>query len=204
MRVLLAIALLAYPFVVYFFLDRLGPLALAGFFALVTTTRLVLAKHISRNLILLGVAAIVALCLATLWLQNAIAIKLYPVALSSVGALWCAYTLWTPPSAIERLLNIVSQSRAGLPAQMRDRIPFDAQGLSPSLVQRVYMRRLTAVWLVFFLGNGLASAITALLESTATWALYNGLISYLIAGVLLVGEFFYRPYYQRKHEAESP
>lgn len=199
----MAIALLAYPFVVYVFVERLGPLALAGFFALLTATRLVLAKHLSRNAIILGLVAIAALCLATIALQNAIAIKLYPVALSCAGALWCAHTLLTPPSAIERLLNIVSQSRAGLPAQMRDRIPFDANGLSPSLVQRVYMRRLTAVWLVFFTTNGLVSAVTALLTNTATWALYNGLISYLIAGVLLVGEFFYRPYYQRRHEGKS-
>lgn len=203
MRLLLGLALLAYPLVVYLLIDTLSPLALAGVFALVTGARLTLAKQLSARAITLGLLAIAILCVATLLLQDTRAIKLYPVALSFCGAMWCAYTLLVPPSAIERLLNAAFASRAGLPAQMRDRIPFDNEGLAPSAVQRTYMRRLTIVWLIFFAANALASTASALIASTGAWALYNGLISYVLAGLLLVGEFFYRPFYQRKHESKA-
>jgi len=202
LRILLALALLAYPLAVYFLIDRLSPLALAGLFALVSGARLLLATQVSRRAIGLGLFAIVVLCIATFVLQDTSAIKLYPVVLSSCGALWCSYTLVTPPSAIERLLNAINKSRAGLPARLRDRIPFDTQGLVPSVAQRTYMNRLTMAWLAFFVANALVSAATAVSASTATWSLYNGLISYALAGALLLAEFIYRPFYQRKHEGE--
>lgn len=202
MRVLLALALLAYPLAVFLLIDRVSPLALAGLLALVTAIRLLLAKHLSKRAIALGLVAVAGLCIAIALRQDANAIKLYPVVLNGAGALWCAYTLINPPNAIERLLNILNKSRAGLPARMRERIPFDTNGLAPSDVQLVYLRRLTALWLGYFVVNATASAATAVFASTAIWALYTGIVGYLLAGVLLAGEFFYRPYYQLKHEAD--
>jgi len=202
LRILLALALLAYPLAVYFLIDRLSPLALAGLFAVVSGARLLLATQISQRAIGLGLLAIFVLCVATFVLQDTSAIKLYPVVLSTCGALWCGYTLITRPSAIERLLNAINKSSAGLPARLRDRIPFDTQRLVPSMAQRTYMNRLTMVWLVFFVGNALAAATTAVAASTATWSLYNGLISYALAGTILLVEFVYRPFYQRKHDGE--
>ena len=194
MRLLLALALLAYPLAVYFLIDRLSPLALAGLFALISGARLLLATQISRRALVLGAVAIGALCVATLVLEDTSAIKLYPVVLSSCGALWCGYTLMTPPSAIERLLNAINKSRAGLPARLRDRIPFDTEGLVPSVAQRTYMNRLTMVWLTFFVGNTVAAGATAMSASTATWSLYNGLISYALALSLIHISEPTRPY----------
>ncbi len=55
---LLALALLAYPLAVYLLIDTLSPIALAGVLALVTTVRLVLAKHMSKRATALGLAAV--------------------------------------------------------------------------------------------------------------------------------------------------
>ena len=38
--------------------------------------------------------------------------------------------------------------------------------------------------------------------STGAWALYNGCISYLLIGVLLLLEMAYRGVYQRRHEPD--
>jgi len=55
-----------------------------------------------------------------------------------------------------------------------------------------YTRRVTQMWCVFFTLNGAFSAYTALFWTRAAWSLYNGLIAYVLIGVLLVGEVGWR------------
>ncbi|WP_116135655.1 hypothetical protein [Trinickia diaoshuihuensis] len=55
-----------------------------------------------------------------------------------------------------------------------------------------YTRRVTQVWCVFFAINGAVSTLCALWASRALWALYNGLITYLLIGVLIAGEIAWR------------
>lgn len=62
--------------------------------------------------------------------------------------------------------------------------------LSPE--QMRYCRTVTKVWCLFFVLNGLTSALLAAFASLASWALYNGLIAYLLIGVLGAGEYLVR------------
>lgn len=55
-----------------------------------------------------------------------------------------------------------------------------------------YTRRVTQVWCAFFAINGTVSAAYALWGSRAQWALYNGVITYLLIGVLIAGEIAWR------------
>jgi uncharacterized membrane protein len=55
-----------------------------------------------------------------------------------------------------------------------------------------YTFRITQIWCAFFLINGTLAAYTALFTSRAAWALYNGLIAYLLMGALFAGEWLYR------------
>ena len=55
-----------------------------------------------------------------------------------------------------------------------------------------YTRRVTQVWCGFFIVNGSVSLLTALFASDAGWALYNGVISYALMGLLFVGEWLIR------------
>ncbi|RQR36181.1 hypothetical protein DIE23_08250 [Burkholderia sp. Bp9143] len=55
-----------------------------------------------------------------------------------------------------------------------------------------YTRRVTQVWCAFFLVNGGFSVYTALYWSRASWALYNGLVAYVLIGALLAGEWLWR------------
>ncbi|MEK7889412.1 hypothetical protein AAB992_20095 [Burkholderia contaminans] len=55
-----------------------------------------------------------------------------------------------------------------------------------------YMRRVTQVWCAFFIANGGFSVYTALYWSRESWALYNGLIAYVLIGTLLAGEWLWR------------
>lgn len=55
-----------------------------------------------------------------------------------------------------------------------------------------YTRRVTQVWCGFFALNGAVSAACALWGSRAQWAFYNGVVTYLLIGVLIVGEIAWR------------
>lgn len=67
----------------------------------------------------------------------------------------------------------------------------------------VYCRRVTVVWCVFFIVNGLVALDSALFRSDAWWALYNGAVSYVLIAVLFAAEFAVRILVQRKHEASG-
>jgi len=56
----------------------------------------------------------------------------------------------------------------------------------------VYVRRLTIVWAFFFALNAIACLGLALSNNEELWALYNGLVIYLLIGALFVGEIIWR------------
>jgi uncharacterized membrane protein len=60
-----------------------------------------------------------------------------------------------------------------------------------------YINRLTGLWAVYFAFNGVAAIVSGYL-SLEIWALYNGLISYVILAVLIVTELVFRGYYKRR------
>lgn len=64
-------------------------------------------------------------------------------------------------------------------------------------VQR-YCRRVTCVWCVFFVVNGSIAAFTVFQQSTGIWALYNGLVSYILIGCLFAAEFIVRGRMQKR------
>lgn len=76
-------------------------------------------------------------------------------------------------------------------ACMMDRsIPYKGYRAS---VER-YCRRVTLVWVCFFVLNLSASLATIFSGSMQTWALYNGGISYILMGLLFGGEWIVRHY----------
>ncbi len=62
-----------------------------------------------------------------------------------------------------------------------------------------YCRRVTAIWCVFFLANGLVALGLGLFASTAAWALYTGFLAYLAIAALYAVEFVYRQWRFRRY-----
>src|SRR5690606_36147533 len=100
--------------------------------------------------------------------DDTLLLKLYPVLVNAV--LLCAFaaSLWRPPSVIERLARLAEPN---LPAE----------GVR-------YTAAVTRVWCAFFVLNGAAALYTALFTDERAWALYNGLVAYMLMGALLLGE----------------
>lgn len=109
---------------------------------------------------------------ATAATNSELLLRLYPAAVNLGMLLLFGGSLRTPPPMVERF------ARLGEPD-----LPAAAIG---------YTRRVTQLWCAFFVANGAAAAWTALFASRDDWALYNGLIAYLLMGTLFAGEWLYR------------
>jgi uncharacterized membrane protein len=170
-RALLAFAFLAYPVGVYFGLARFGVAPIAWLLAALALLRLAFART-DRSI---WPAAALALCVALLsaFTRSDRWMRYYPVLINGLALGVFAWSLRNPPPMIERL------------ARLRQ------PDLPPAGV--VWTRRVTQVWCVFFLVNGSIAFYTVQYASLAIWTLYNGLIAYLLVGLLLAGELLLRP-----------
>lgn len=174
---------LLYPLLVYVGLNKLEPRQLALLLAALLLARLLWGRATRPALAgpvdgkrnpqaLVAGALLLAMFSYTLGTNDADGLKLYPVIISFSLLLGFAHSLLHPPSAIERLARLTSPN------------------LPPAGV--LYTRKVTFVWCGFFLCNGCIALYTSLFASMQTWTLYNGVISYLLIGCLLGGEYLYR------------
>jgi uncharacterized membrane protein len=169
---MLWLATVLYPMAVYFGMQRFEP----RWVALLLLGMALLRAAVSRQPMWIAAAFGALLLVAASMLGNhVLPLKLYPVLVNAVLLAVFAASLRHPPSAIERIARL---RHPDLPAS----------GVA-------YTRRVTIVWCGFFVLNGSIALATALLASDATWALYNGLIAYLLMGALFAGEWLLRPKY---------
>ncbi|MOA12225.1 hypothetical protein D3C78_1321990 [compost metagenome] len=61
-----------------------------------------------------------------------------------------------------------------------------------------YTRRVTQVWALFFLANGLVVIALNLWAPLSWWTLYTGLIAYGLMGLLFAGEWLVRQRVRRQ------
>lgn len=181
LSIALTLVLVLYPLLVYIGIQQLGPRALAAILLTAALARLVAAKISGKALgnslwLLLAAATATGLTLAT---GSVLGLKFYPVLVSGVMLVLFGISLWHPPSMIERFARL---QQPDLPAHA---IP--------------YTRKVTWVWCGFFVVNG-AIASATVFASDQLWALYNGLVSYLLIGLLLAGEYLVRLHVQKQHD----
>jgi uncharacterized membrane protein len=104
--------------------------------------------------------------------NDVLPLKLYPVLVNGGLLTIFAWSLWCPPPVAERI------ARLGYP------------DLPKELV--TYTRKVTQAWCVFFAANAVAALWTAVWGSDDVWFYYNGVIAYLLAGLMFGGEWFLR------------
>ena len=175
-NIVLGGATLLYPFAIFFGLGHFEPRWMALILLGVAALRLRSAQHRVWRLAA-GAAAVLALCTAVG--NAALPLKLYPVLVSAVLLAVFGFSLWHPPTVVERIARLTQ----------------------PDLPPRgvLYTRQVTRVWCVFFVVNGGIAAATALWASDQAWALYNGLVSYALMGTLFAGEWLVRQRVMQRH-----
>lgn len=177
LTVLTVFITLLYPLVIWLGHGQVEPRLLAGILLLAALTRLPALKI--GKMARWWLAGAVFLAGLAVWGNAMLPLKLYPVLVSAVMLAAFGYTLIAPPSMVERI------------ARMQE------SDLPPAIVG--YTRRVTQVWCGFFIINGAIALCTALWASPGVWLIYNGMISYLLMGLLFGGEFITRVYFKRRH-----
>jgi len=176
---------LAYPILIYYFVEDFPAFYLTGFLISLLLLRAIFplfGKNKTLNFpqkISLFLAIFMAICMGGLYAWNSQrAPLLYPVVMSLTIATIFGSTLLNPPSMIERFarLSEPNLNEAGV----------------------IYTRKVTFVWVLFCLINAVFSFITVILNDLKLWTLYNGCISYVLMGLLMTGEYGIRKYCKRR------
>jgi len=177
--VLLTLLMVCYPFAVMWAIQHDQLFLMSGLLIAVAVIRFFLSK----DQIFLPLTIFTLLCgTLTLLLQNALWLKFYPVLMSLGSASVFAYTLIRPPTMIERFARL-------------HQLDLPESGVR-------WTRQVTKVWCGFLVFNAFVALITVFL-STQIWALYNGFISYVLMGILLLGEFVLRRSHQQQEHSQN-
>jgi len=166
--VALAIVSVAYPLLFYWVHDRVSPLFFVAVAMGLAGLRLATARSATLKLwrAPLAISAVAFVALAAV--DGALAAKVYPVLISLAFASAFGWSLLNPPSLVERFARI----------------------RNPELPPRgqVYCRKVTLVWFLWLVLNAVISAALALWGAVGVWALWTGVLSYVVMGLLFVGE----------------
>lgn len=127
----------------------------------------------------LTVAAPAALAMVTLLSNGELPLLLYPVLVNIALGLLFGWSLQHPPTIIERIARLTDPK-------------LSAHGIA-------YTRKVTQVWLAFFVINGSIALGTALWASPKVWALYNGGIAYGLIGLIFAVEWVIRQRVKKQH-----
>jgi uncharacterized membrane protein len=166
---ILSLATLAYPLAVYLGYGRIEPYWLG----LALVALMLVRACAARDGVWLFAGIGSALLAVVSIIDNSwVPLKLYPVLVSAVLLVVFSASVLHPPTIVERIARLSEPM------------------LAPAGV--AYTRQVTLVWCVFFIANGLAALATVLWTSNEVWVLYNGLIAYVLMGVLFAGEWLVR------------
>lgn len=114
----------------------------------------------------------ITLCAASYVLKTHQLLLFYPVVVNAVMLTIFGGSLWSAMPIVERLARIQDPQL-------------------PAAAIR-YTRRVTQIWCLFFIANGSIALFTALHGDMALWTAWNGMISYLLMGTLMAGEWLVR------------
>lgn len=181
---LTGILLLAWPFIIWFGLAHNSLQGLLPLMALMLFLRFRQTRRRAGALSVVTQIVAVAdmtLCIASYLLKTHQLLLFYPVVVNSVMLAVFGGSLWSTMPIIERL------------ARLRE----------PDLPERAvrYTRRVTQIWCAFFIINGGIALFTALYGDLSLWTAWNGMISYLLMGTLMAGEWLVR---QRVIKRDKP
>ena len=160
---------LAYPYLVYLGLEKgvvwFAPAMISGFYifqAFTTQNQSVKLKKLGIALVLLSGAVFL----------QALTAKLLPIFIQLTLMHFFGSTLIKGPTLVERFVRL------------------EFPEFPPGIVE--YCRQLTVMWTGFFAFNALVCAGLAYWAPASWWAIYNGVMIFVLTGILMVGEYIWR------------
>ena len=171
-----------YPFIVYFGIHYLPASFFAVLLGVIVGLRMLAIRPEERMMVLPVMALLLVYAVGATIVGRTQALLYYPVLINTLLCVLFALSLFRGDPLLLRVVR--------------------ARGIPMSEHGPPYMARLTAIWAVFFAANAMIAFWTTT-QSLKVWTLYNGLISYLLVGALILCELPVRKYYQHKHRVSN-
>ena len=179
-NIALGLIFLLYPFIVFIGLKWFEPSILALALVALTLLRVYFSKN-KTTIPLIKIVGINAILLLSfnVFANSVLLLKLYPVLMSFSFFSVFIYSIFKPPAIITLI------------ASARDNITENAV---------IYTRKVTIIWCYFFILNGLI-ALWTVFQSDEYWTLYNGVISYILMGILFACEWIVRRNFKKNDQS---
>ena len=177
LRGLVVLVIVAYPLGVYFGLKVMPPSFLGLVLAVLIALRFGIIRPEERRILMPLLAGFLAFAITAAIVGSEKVLLFYPVL---VNASLFVLFAWTLRSGEPLLLRMVR-----------------ARGMKMSRYGPAYLYYLTLIWAGFFLLNGAVAAWTTT-QSLEVWTIYNGLVAYILIGVLIGAEWLFRIYYKKR------
>ena len=115
--------------------------------------------------------------------NSAMVLKLSPILMNIILLYTFGITLFKPPTMIYRFATLADKSIPGSLGEKKI---------------AAYCYKVTIIWSVFFILNGILAALTVFSGSILIWTIYNFGVAYILAGFLFAGEFIVRKFVHKK------
>lgn len=168
-KLLLTLASIAYPLLWYYGRENGAFFWLAAAMCILWLIRAAMPQTAAQRAVALLLSAFFA---AVLVFRLPDSMYWYPVAVNLLMLAVFGGSLFARQTVIERLARLQHPN------------------LPPEGVR--HTRRVTQIWCGFFVLNGATAAALAWLQRYDWWAVYTGIVSYILMGALFAGEWVYR------------
>jgi uncharacterized membrane protein len=175
----------------------MGILAKAGGITLLLIGYPFLSAYLARQ----GFASLELLVFAALSLRRAYQAKSaagrlgsYSMATVLLGGAYFAnaYFIWLVPSfAYAWLAVLFGQTLFSPPSLCERLVRLQYPEFKPGMAE--YLREVTWAWTLFFVVNMVVCAVLPAWLGQQAWAVYSGVVVYGLMGLLVLGEWLYRP-----------
>lgn len=180
---LLAILIVSYPVLVFYGLRYLDVKIVGLVACAIFVARFLLMGRRNTVTTLLVTAVGVVACLLALLSNQVLFMRFVPALINAALAGVFLHSLYRPPSMIERFARLIDPE-----------LPAEAIG---------YTTTVTKVWIGFFVFNGSIAAYTSMFSTLEIWALYNGLIAYMLIAALFSAEYLARTIVRRRQRNQE-
>jgi uncharacterized membrane protein len=180
LRAISALSVLFYPLLIYFGMTVYSSRTIAFLIGMPLIGNFLMQnwRMDQMRLVMPALAIIVMYMIGTL-LNSMIYMLYLPFLISTIFLTSFSYSLLFPPNTIEVFTR---------------RFASDL-----SIEETAYCRHVTLIWVCFLGLNGVAAYYTACCASLRLWSLYNGVITYLMMGLLFAVELSYRSWRFRRY-----
>ncbi|VAX21381.1 hypothetical protein MNBD_NITROSPINAE02-2080 [hydrothermal vent metagenome] len=176
LRALETLLMISAPFAVYFLFISKGYhsafLFVVAIMFLIRAPRILKNRRLTKSLAI-QVALIGGYIVFGMVYPEIIVVELLPAFINTVLFFLFGYSYLYPPSMVEGFAQVYSE-----------------RPLAPEEI--VHCRRVTLIWMIFFIVDMVAIVYVAFFMTVLDWAILTGVINYAIMGSLFAGEYIYR------------